>query len=250
MLYLDSVPAHLRSPESALFHLMRKVLSGNQEMPDKTYREIESYLVDFFSSSVEKIDGSRIFYRARINKPEGYERLKIENMGAPPKEIARLGRAQNSGESVLYTANDYKTAIAETRPSHGNIVSVAEFSTKDHSLNIINLTKFRSIYDSSLEEFTQNLSRLTSLMRFSEKEFSSQSEDHCMGKYLDTAYISRAIRNAGFDGVSYRSLLTNCGVNYAFFNPDSLFCKKDPEEWLFSSDHLRGCSLRKIQSDS
>jgi hypothetical protein len=73
------------------------------------------------------LPAGNILYRARPGfagdpedpKPPGSE------IGAPPPEKARQGRANPEGKIVLYCADQEGTAVAEVRPARGEYVSVA-----------------------------------------------------------------------------------------------------------------------------
>jgi cobalt-zinc-cadmium resistance protein CzcA len=49
-----------------------------------------------------------------------------EEIGAPPRERAKPGRANREGDVVLYVADQQSTAVAEQRPWRGLHVSVAD----------------------------------------------------------------------------------------------------------------------------
>src|SRR6266404_5580807 len=90
------------------------------------------------------IRSGQVLYRARKGyefDSSGHQRpyrgLKI---GAPPPDKCQAGRANREGQSVLYCADQFHTAVAETRPARGLAVSVAELRiTRD--LRIIDLVK-------------------------------------------------------------------------------------------------------------
>jgi hypothetical protein len=65
------------------------------------------------------------FYRARIS--DGNCRIELNEMGMPPKEKTKNGRANPVGIPYLYLASTIKTAISEVRPDITDFVTVGEF---------------------------------------------------------------------------------------------------------------------------
>lgn len=128
---------------------------------------------------------------------------------------------------MLYTATDIDTAVAEVRPSMDSMLTIAEFCPRSGAaLNVLNLTKYEALTpEDDPDSLMARIHRVSKAMRFSEREFSKQAHPNDPDKYLDTIFVAQVIREAGFDGVAYRSLLNAGGVNYAFFSPDRLECK-------------------------
>ncbi|WP_374259070.1 RES family NAD+ phosphorylase [Aquabacterium sp.] len=243
---LDKIPEYQRSLEGQLFHSLRLQAALQVSVPDDLREKVEIQLEALFSTADEQIDGSRKFFRARIHEYDQIGAFEKDKMGAPPESKASLGRVQLAGQSTLYTAIKAETAIAEVRPSVGSQVSVAEFSVQQGCLlRVLNLTRYEGLLDKGPDGFTQQITKIHKAMSFSEREFSRQAHPNDPAKYLDTIYITQLIREKGFDGIAYRSLLHKGGVNYAFFSPDSLECVSDPVVWTVKSVEYKSEPVNK-----
>lgn len=231
MLDLSSIPNNLLSKEAELFSSLKKLMSIQLSIPSELKDRLENFLHENFSESEIFVESDKYFYRARIHEFNQKNSFIEEKMGAPPKEKSSLGRIQFAGNSVLYTAKEVDTAIAEVRPSVGSRLTIAKFyPNKDTKIRILDLTKYKSLENIvSPSELIIKITALLSAMNFSEKEFSKQVHPDDQRRYLDTIYITKILRDKGFDGIAYKSLLNHGGLNYAFFTPACLTCKLGTE---------------------
>lgn len=224
---IEKTPEHLRSEEAYLFHTLREQACLTVKVPKKLHQEIEDYLCELFIHAEEIVNSDFTFYRARLHEFEQDEAFPRDQIGAPPKHKTNQGRIQPQGQRVLYTATNADTAIAETRPSVESLLTVGEFHPNcGEHIRVLNLTRHQKFSDcigtSSIDE--RKLNGILKSIYFSQREFSRQLHVDQPGKYLDTIYISQLIREKGFDGVAYKSLLHEGGVNYAFFTPERISC--------------------------
>ena len=81
------------------------------------------------------INKGKKFYRARISNQEGFNFQEMRN---PPADKAKAGRANPTGISYLYLADNVKTTLYEARASLFDYVSVGEFRAKE-DIKVINL---------------------------------------------------------------------------------------------------------------
>jgi hypothetical protein len=237
MFELSEIPGHQRSSDGQLFHSLRQQASLKVSVPDELREKVEAQLENLFSAAGEQIDDSRTFYRARIHEFNQIAPFLKEEMGAPSGDKANLGRMQLAGHPMLYTATQAETTIAEVRPSYGNLVSIAEFSVKAGCvLKILNLVQYeKPAINDGPDAFIPSVLKIANSMRFSEREFSRQMHENDPTRYLDTIYITQIIREKGFDGIAFRSLMNKGGVNYAFFNPECFRCVAVPVVWKVTS---------------
>jgi hypothetical protein len=88
------------------------------------------------------------YYRARPDYECEKDGVKLPyrgpDIGAPPPEKARAGRANVEGDVVLYCADHKLTAVSEMKKSLGSYVSVCELKLL-HDLRKVKMTK-RSTY--------------------------------------------------------------------------------------------------------
>jgi hypothetical protein len=176
-------------------------------------------LLNRYSKPIHK---GRIFYRGRISSSVGFE---IVNMGNPPSEKSKSGRANPTGISYLYIADQLETTLYETRASLLDYVTIGKFRLKEN-IKVVNLRG--NIYDpillaenEELEDFMIHLPFISKL----EQELSKPNRRNDIElDYLPTQYLSEFIKSIGYDGVEYQSSLYSEGYNLAIFNVEKFEC--------------------------
>jgi len=141
------------------------------------------------------------------------------NSREAPLGISSVGRNNIGGVSYLYLANRETTACSEVKPHLHQLISLASFKTK-RTLHIIDFSTDKAFETD--ESYTSNvaLGRLfTLVMRKYFEPVSDSSEDKAI-QYRATQIITDHIRKTGIDGVAYKSLFDEKGVNYTIFNSD------------------------------
>ncbi len=124
------------------------------------------------------------------------------------------GRLNREGEPVLYLASKAYTALAEIRPHPGHYVSVGGFKT----LADLKLADF----DPDIALFSQNEVRLEqfNIIQAFDRLLSTPVTPDDKGGYLLTQLLAVVLRQKGFDGVQYRSSVSD-GVNFCLLNPET-----------------------------
>lgn len=115
------------------------------------------------------------------------------------------------GVAYLYTAGDTHTAIAETRAKYGYDVSVA-------TLLVNRDLKLVDCYFDCDKMFLKEDFLFSELCL----EFSIVNEDGDNG-YAFTRYLTDLIKNAGYDGIRFKTSLSAEGTNFVLFNSND--CK-------------------------
>ncbi|WP_460711027.1 RES family NAD+ phosphorylase [Lysobacter terrae] len=161
------------------------------------------------------------FYRSRLMKD--LTPYPLDEMGAPPADLASDGRANPIGIRYLYLASDPETAISEVKPSKGALVSVATFRVAPgKELRLIDLTNPRLTI--SPFRVTSAIADVRASMSFLEalgEELSVPTQPHRATRdYLASQYLCELIKVSGYDGVVYRSSLAD-GRNFAFFDVEA-----------------------------
>lgn len=175
------------------------------------------------------------YFRARISALTGFP---AHEMGNPPINLAKPGRANPEGISYLYLSDEEITTLYETRASLYDYVTVGEFRLKkdikvvDLRGNSFDPVKLSSDTEGSLKEFlayqpfTSELEKqLSKPKRRNDKELD----------YLPTQYLSEFIKSIGYEGVLFQSSLYEQGYNLAIFDPD-----------LFECINVKVCEVKKI----
>ena len=167
-------------------------------------------------------------YRGRLCNGDKF--FKPSEMGAPPKEYAKEGRANSNGISRLYLADCQKTCIHEIRSGAFDVVSIGKFVLKEN-ISVIdfkqinNFSPFNGDFD-----FLEYLINKPVLHKIDEEMGRAvrSSDNHL--DYIPTQYLCDFIKtleyelNKKFSGVEYSSTLNSEGYNLAIFYPDLFKC--------------------------
>ncbi|HDX0839256.1 TPA: RES family NAD+ phosphorylase [Stenotrophomonas maltophilia] len=159
------------------------------------------------------------WYRARI-RTEDVD-FHIDQMGAPPKRRSSHGRANPAGIPYLYLGSLPETAAAEIRPHTGEVACVAEFRIPEiKAADLRDPRKLVSPFiltDSS--EIGQLRADLPFLERLGEELTRPVQPAGAAIDYIPSQYLCEYIKRRGFDGVIYRSSVSE-GINLALFDPE------------------------------
>jgi hypothetical protein len=187
------------------------------ELSEKNSYSVKSKYLNFFKNQrsifpVKIIQEGAEFYRARI----GFNSIKgsvddfdtdiifpyfRDELGASPPFKTKGGRFNKEGTSFLYLGTDEKTCIAELRAEVNQPCSVGKFKVK-RELQSFDLSPTKN------EELLVELQKLM-------LEPIHNGNKHL---YLVSQFISDILRELGFDGIYYKSTITN-GENIVGFNP-------------------------------
>lgn len=147
---------------------------------------------------------------------------------APEKTLPGGGRINPPGISFLYLAFDSDTAVAEVRPPKGDLVTVARFQTV-RDLRVADLTRIEPLdtpfgHEDLVREVEKRL-----LLRQLDREFAEPvNPDKGAIDYVPTQYAGEVIREAGFDGIVYKSALGKAN-NLVLFDPATAKVVESPE---------------------
>lgn len=197
---------------------------------NKTIEESKAYelLIEMLSKDKKRFKenlgvNSRL-YRARIIDIRDINKLSVDEdklLGLnkyeskePPLNKASEGRNNIAGASYLYLAKDPYTAVSECKPLRNSYLSVAIFNTKQN-LNIFNLCdndKVDELQTMQKKEYYMVSTLVENIMR----TFYSAVYNNEIG-YKVSQYISDLVRKFGYDGMAYKSFISN-GKNYTIFN--------------------------------
>ncbi|MCU7550967.1 RES domain-containing protein [Chitinophagaceae bacterium LB-8] len=175
---------------------------------------------DILASYKRSYKKGKQFFRARNSNKEG---LEIALMGKPPANKATPGRANPTGISYLYLANDIKTTLYEVRAAIYDYVTVAKFELTD-VVNIVSLRHSERISPFQLpdiEKFLLYEQFVRSLHSDLKKPLRRQDTEL---EYLPTQYLCELIKYLGYDGVEYSSSMNPSGFNIALFSDEKIKC--------------------------
>lgn len=174
-----------------------------------------------FEDLSTQIKAGAIYYRARIHKNRNSRhRFEINDLGAPPPEKARSGRANTKGVPVLYLATGKNTAIAEVRPWKGAPIAIAKVITKA-DLRLVDFRKLAPIESPFSVDHLQWRIKLNDLFyRLSEDLARPLGPHETEVLYKPTQYLAAYIRACKYDGIIFRSAMGS-GANVVLFNPNA-----------------------------
>ncbi len=193
---------------------------------------IDKYVSNDKSNRFRKtLNKGSVLYRARLIDPIHLNSdcgISIESKGnslltngfdegnsrEAPLGISGVGRNNIGGVSYLYLANRENTACAEVKPHLNQLISLASFKTK-RTFYIIDFSTNKTFEPDESIGDNVALGPLFSLVM--RKYFEPVSDS---SEYRATQIITDHIRKTGIDGVAYRSLFDEKGVNYTIFNSD------------------------------
>ena len=164
-------------------------------------------------------DMPAIWHRARIMSDD--RPYTIEEMGAPPKRLVSHGRANPAGIPYLYVGSRPDTAIAEVRPHTGERACVADFTIAG-GLAAVDLRDPRRLVSPFLLADAQAIGQLRAdipfLERLGEELTRPVLPRGAAIDYVPSQYLCEFIKKSGYDGVVYRSSVSE-GINLALFDP-------------------------------
>jgi hypothetical protein len=158
------------------------------------------------------------WFRARIRTDD--QDFTIDRMGAPPKRRASHGRANPAGIPYLYLGSKPETAAAEIRPHTGELVCVADFTIAN--IRAVDLRHPRKLVSpfilTDAAEIGQLRADLPFLERLGDELTRPVQPSGAAIDYIPSQYLCEFIKKCGFDGVVYRSSVSD-GINLALFDP-------------------------------
>jgi hypothetical protein len=159
------------------------------------------------------------WYRARIRTTDTM--YTIDQMGAPPRRLATHGRANPPGIPYLYLGSRPETAVAEMRPHTGEVACVAEFTIP--AIRAVDLRNPRKLVSPFLLSDAGAIGQLRAdvpfLERLGEELTRPVLPQGAAIDYVPSQYLCEFIKKSGYDGVVYRSSVSD-GINLALFDPN------------------------------
>lgn len=159
------------------------------------------------------------WHRARILTED--VAFQIDKMGAPPKRRSSNGRANPAGIPYLYLGSIPETAIAEVRPHTGEVACVATFNIPE--IKAVDLRNPRELVSPFIWDDADKIAQLRAdlpfLERLGEELTRPVQPAGAAIDYIPSQYLCEFIKKIGFDGVVYRSSVSE-GINLALFNPE------------------------------
>ena len=176
---------------------------------------------------IKTLPSGTSFYRARIAKDEAevqfFKTNPADELGAPPTEHAKSNRMSAAGVSLLSVSQEIGTCLEDVQPPLRATVVVGQFS----STSPLTIFDFTALSDqlkySPLSLFSPDYQKRSDhqiLLQYLHDEIARPV------KLLDTHYVVtqalaefiRYNEQQAFDGVSFRSVQHEGGVNFVLFD--------------------------------
>jgi RES domain-containing protein/NTP pyrophosphatase (non-canonical NTP hydrolase) len=157
-------------------------------------------------------------YRARIYEDrDRKDRYSESELGAPPVEKTKAGRANQARQPVLYLANTKSTALAEVRPWKGAAVAIAEMKIKSR-LSLVDLSQISRVKSPFFVDFLKWKLDLADLLYRLAQDMSWPLMPHEQEiLYKPTQLLALMVQSAVYDGCIYPSAMGS-GKNYVLFD--------------------------------
>ena len=203
--------------------IIRKAGDESYEQHDPRYYVNDEWLWNFIDlTDAQEMNDKCI--AAFNGKDMDFWGFNVDGSDAPSKNPVD-GRVNPVGISCLYTTKDIKTAIAETQPSVGQMISVARIKTRKQ-MRLFSFD-FNEYYAKSplmklpLDEFEEQVGVSYGESKLFFETLSELFSTPISGNrehYYATQYLSGLIKWLGFDGIKFKSSLNTSGVNIILFD--------------------------------
>ena len=204
--------------------LRNELMYQNRYFPNTEIDENRfANLLSFLTTTLANL--SYTWYRARIQRDEHI--IDINEMGAPPNNIASHGRANPAGIPYLYLASDEKTAVSEVRPHTGEFISIADFEVCTE-MKVVDLRNPRTTISPFLLGDENDIAMLRGDIEFLVHLANELTRPVLPGsasiEYIPSQYLCELIKKQGYHGVIYNSSVCS-GINLALFDPVNAIAK-------------------------
>jgi hypothetical protein len=194
------------------------VKENPEEEPD-----FSEYFDEELAGAERAIPNGTILYRARPGwmTEERGRRLPFRDaeIGAPPNDKAKVGRANREGRVVLYCAESEQTAVAEVRPARGFWVSTCRLRAR-RDLRILDLINgIPALHPFTDETLAWSVEFSDLLRSFAEALSTPLARSDDVADYLPSQKLCEHVEQLHCDGVRYPSAMEDGGINLVLFNP-------------------------------
>lgn len=209
-------PAYMKYELYSWAKIRDELMYSNRFFPEEhldkvRFKRLLSYL--------QADDLTLTWYRARILT--GSDVIPISDMSAPSARLVSHGRANPPGIPYLYLGSTPQTAVAEVRPHTGEVACVADFTIGD-GIRAVDLRNPRQRVSPFLlpDEDEIGLLRVNIpfLEHLGEELTRPVLPQGAAIDYVPSQYLCEFIKKCGYDGVVYRSSVSD-GVNLTLFDP-------------------------------
>ncbi|MCG2712307.1 MAG: RES family NAD+ phosphorylase [Candidatus Omnitrophica bacterium] len=225
-----------------------KYLSNeNRYILNDEYKKLTEEILKLAEDREAFLEQGSMFWRARTSKiPRVTEDGAIdsdsytaEEMSACQEEDTKDGRANPTGISYLYLAENIETAIAEIRPYIGDKITAASF-VLSRKIKIVDIRQGAPSLPEAV--FSKNKDSFDNLWFGIKMYFSMPVKPQDPKGYIPMQYVAELFKNNGFDGIKFDSVQREGNFNLVLFNPSDVRLNNMVERHIKKIeyyDHLR-----------
>lgn len=228
-------------------------------LDENNREELLKDISEIFAKLTIKLPSNSQICRARIMPDYDFSRDTksiIKECGPPPVESSKPLRMNPVGISYFYGSTDEKTCLVEIRAGFNDRYILGKFKTRKE-LKLLDLTtnwyelKEPSIFSEDYKEDLHQSIRFIS--DFANEVSKPVSDSEAPLEYLPTQVLSEYLRKEGFEGICFRSSLTNeknytlfCGPKeehyplYPFTYSNYGLIPSEYTEWLYLVEYQEG----------
>ncbi|MEN5208651.1 RES family NAD+ phosphorylase [Stenotrophomonas terrae] len=199
-------------------------------------------------------------FRSRVVDSESMQlavtAAPARQVGPPPPELARSGRMNAEGVSVLYASNEAKTCVSEMRPAIGSTLAVVELRTT-RKLRVLDLRRLEkawakhSLFDPKYSEKRIRFAALRQLHeQVSQPILPGRESDYIVTQTM-AEYLAH-VCDKPFDGIVFRSAQDAQGTNIVLFARGKPFDGKLSSKFgvKYKKDSLSFVRIRSVKIES
>jgi RES domain-containing protein len=193
------------------------------EVKTDAWKEVEPFHLpqEILQRTEALILAGTTLFRARVGyKSVGRNKQPFsgDDIGAPPVERCSPGRSNEQFRRVLYCAEQEATAVAETRPVRGLILSVGNIRAR-RDLRILDFNKQTDEINPFTTAGIGHEVEITELISLLGEQFGKPLDRNDKPiEYLPTQKLAAWIRKHRFDGIRYPSAMRIGGTNLVIFD--------------------------------
>ncbi|MEH7731856.1 RES family NAD+ phosphorylase, partial [Bacillus safensis] len=208
------------------WHEFRENIKHEHRFINRLPLEIETLFKEKSRNS-KILEKGEIFYRARIGSGDKNVSIpfdaNLSDMGMPPLDMVRMGRANPDGIRYLYLANKKETAIAEVRPWCGAEVTIGDFELMDNILTMdFSYSSQMSLFKVINSEQSETvMSEIAFFDNLSDEMSKPISPNESYLEYIPTQFITEVIKSVGYEGMIFNSSLSD-GLNVVLFSQECI----------------------------
>lgn len=197
----------------------------NRYVLDQKFNNFIKILLSSAEKRCKIIKRGKIFYRARIGCKDTKSKLVLKDYPLPKNKmlsptigLAKEGRINPNGISYLYLSDNETTAVSEVRPSLGQLVTVARCEIL-MNIKVVNTLSNLSFVDVFPCEKHDSFEKKENCIWYCiDRDLSWPiNVNESSIEYAPTQFLAEVFKNAGYEGIFYRSSLSKNGHNLALF---------------------------------